>query len=143
MRSELKKKRKQLVEAEKEAMRTSLNFKIRELKKEICDLEDKENRMWVQRSKVLWAANGDKNSKYFHCRATQRMRKNSILKIKNEDEGWSSDSEAVAETLIAYFQVLFTSTNLPLCEAATDSINRVITDEMNDQLSLEFQNWEV
>ncbi|XP_050277977.1 uncharacterized protein LOC126719473 [Quercus robur] len=124
-------------------MRTGLNLKIRELKKEICDLEDKENRMWFQRSKVLWAANGDKNSKFFHCRATQRMRKNSILNIRNEDGGWSSDSEAVAETLTAYFQALFTLANLPLCEAATDSINRVITDEMNDQLSLEFQNWEV
>ena len=67
MRSELKKKRKQLVEAEKESMKTGLNFKIRELKKEICDLQDKENRMWFQRSKVLWAVNGDKNSKYFHC----------------------------------------------------------------------------
>ena len=70
VRSELKKKRKQLIEAEREAMRTGLNFRIRELKKEICDLEDRENRLWFQRSKVLWAANGDKNSKFIHCRAT-------------------------------------------------------------------------
>ena len=66
------------------------------------------------------------------------MRKNSILKIRKEDGGWSSDSEAIAETLTAYFQDLFTSTNMPLCEAAIDSINRVIIDKMNDQLSLEF-----
>ena len=71
------------------------------------------------------------------------MRKNSILKIKNDDGVWSSNSETVAETLTAYFHKLFTSQNLPLCEAATDSINRVITEEMNDQLSLEFQYWEV
>ena len=55
VRSELKKKRKQLIEAEKEAMRTGRNFRIQELKKEICDLEDKENRLWFQRSKALWA----------------------------------------------------------------------------------------
>ena len=79
-----------------------------------------------------------KTLKYFRFRAIQRMRKNSILKIRNEDEGWSSDSEAIAKTLTAYFQVLFTSKNLPLCEATTNSINRVITNEMNDQLSLEF-----
>ena len=66
------------------------------------------------------------------------MRKNSILKIRNEDGGWSSNSETVVKTLTAYFQALFTSENLPLCEATTDSINRVITEEMNDQLSLEF-----
>ena len=48
-------------------MRLRLNFKVQELKKEIIDLVNKENRMWFQRSKVLWAVNGDKNSKFFHC----------------------------------------------------------------------------
>lgn len=71
------------------------------------------------------------------------MQKNSILKIRNATGNWSSISEDVAETLTTYFQELFTSTNLPHYEAATDSINRVIIDEMNEQLSLDFQNWEV
>ena len=132
-----------LVEVEKEATRLGLNFKVPELKKEIIDLVDKENRIWFQRSKVLWAAHDDKNSKFFHCRATQRTRKNSILKIMNDVGIWSSNNEDVAETLIAYFQAFFTSANLPHCEATIDFINRVINNEMNDQLSLEFQNWEV
>ena len=48
-----------LKEAKKEAMRTGVNFQVRELKKEIDELVDREYRMWFQRSKALWAANGD------------------------------------------------------------------------------------
>ena len=71
IRNTLKKKRKELTEAEKEAMRTGQNFKIQRLMGEITELMDKENRLWFQRSKVLWATQGDRNSKYFHSRATQ------------------------------------------------------------------------
>lgn len=96
-------------EAEEEAMRTGVSFQVRELKKEIDELVDKKYRMWVQRSKVLWAANGDKNSKYFHYHATQRKRKNSILKIRKADREWSSDMDQVTKTLTTYFQELYTS----------------------------------
>ncbi|XP_050278364.1 uncharacterized protein LOC126719909 [Quercus robur] len=143
VKRELEKKRKLLREAEAEAMRTGVNFRVRELKKEIDELVDKEYSMWFQRSKVLWATNGDKNSKYFHCRATQRKRKNSILKICKADGEWSSDMGQVTDTLTSYFQELYTSANLPPCEPTTDSINQVINEEMNEQLFREFQAWEV
>ena len=81
VRKELEKKRAALKKAEDVARRTGVNFEVRRLNQEITDLMDKENRMWLQRAKVLWASNGDKNSKFFHSRATQRKRKNSILKI--------------------------------------------------------------
>ena len=55
----LKQKRKELIHVEKEAMRTSQNFRLLELKKEIESLVDKEQRIWLQRSKVLWASQGD------------------------------------------------------------------------------------
>ena len=138
VRRELEKKRKMLKEAKKEAMRTGVDFQVRELKKEIDELVDREYRMWFQRSKALWAANGDKNSKFFHCRATQRKWKNSILNIHKADGEWSSDMEQVTEVLITYFKELYNSTNLPPCAAATNSINQAINGEMNEQLSREF-----
>ena len=71
IRKTLKEKRKELAEAKKEELCIGRNFRIQELKKEIMVLVDKENKLWFQRSKVLWAKQGDRNSKYFHCRATQ------------------------------------------------------------------------
>ena len=53
IRNTLKEKRKEFVEAEKEAVHTGLNFWIQELKKEITNFVDKENKLWFQRSKVL------------------------------------------------------------------------------------------
>ena len=72
---------------------------------------DKENRMWFQQAKVLWALNGDKNSKKFHCRATERKRKNSILKIRDTSGQWRKNPNEVNHCLFEYFQKLFTSIN--------------------------------
>ena len=74
IRKELEFKKKEIVKAEKEAMRSGQNFRVKELMLELNNLMDKEARMWLQRSKVQWAKYGDKNSKYFHARAIQRFR---------------------------------------------------------------------
>ena len=81
VRKELAKKRRFLVDGEKEAMRSGSNHRVREVKREIIELIDKDNRMWFQWAKFLWAKDGDKNSKFFHSRVTQRKRKISIQKI--------------------------------------------------------------
>ena len=60
VRKELAKKRRFLVDGEKEAMRSGSNHRVRELKMEIIELIDKENRLWFQWAKVLWAKDGDK-----------------------------------------------------------------------------------
>lgn len=59
-------KRKQLQQAKKEALVPRVNFPVLELRSEVNDLPNKENRMWFQRSWSLWTVHGDKNSKYFH-----------------------------------------------------------------------------
>ena len=51
----LSRKRKELKEAETIAMRTGNNMHVRVLQKEIVELIDKENRLWFQRVKVMWA----------------------------------------------------------------------------------------
>lgn len=139
VRREIAKRRKLLIEAEKEAWRFGLNYRIRELKREISELMDRENKMWFQRSKVLWVANGDKNSKFFHSRATQRKRKNSILKIRDAAGVWNLNLEDIVKCLIEFYQDLFSSTNLQQNDATTNSINRIISDEMNAQFSSEFK----
>lgn len=48
-------KRRLLAEVKKDSMISGVNNRVRELNLEIDTLFDKENRMWLQRSKTLWA----------------------------------------------------------------------------------------
>ncbi|XP_075659668.1 uncharacterized protein LOC142629542 [Castanea sativa] len=102
VRRELYLKRRQLGEAKSEAQLCDNNSRVRALKEEINDLMDKETRMWLQRSKTLWASHGVIDSKYFHNKATQRYRKNSITNIRSSVGRWCSNYEEVAETLVNY-----------------------------------------
>ena len=143
VRMVLSQKRKELKEAEKVAMRSRNNQQVRELKKEIAELIDKENRLWFQRSKVLWAKFGDRNSKFFHSQASQRKRKNLIRKLKDSNGRVFKENEGIAECLVQYYQNLISSENQQFCDSATDSIQTMITEEMNSKLSSEFTRMEV
>ena len=52
---------------------------VLKLKKEINELLVKEEKMWKQRSRALWLHEGDKNTRYFHSRATQRFRRTKFV----------------------------------------------------------------
>ena len=68
MRRELEIKKNQLVRAEREAMASGNNCRIRSLRMEINLLQDRESRMWCQRSRVLWLSKGDNNTTSFIVR---------------------------------------------------------------------------
>ena len=71
---------------------------------------------------------GDKNSKYFHSRATQRHRKNSIYKIRNSNGRWCSNLKEMANTLGDFYRELFTS--IPLTGLMVQSIPSSISLRM-------------
>ncbi|XP_050259980.1 uncharacterized protein LOC126705069 [Quercus robur] len=88
VRRELEKAKKMLIKAEREAILSGNNFQVRHLKAEIEVLLDKEAIMWQQRSRLLWAREGDRNTKYFHSCATRRHRKNLIESIRDDEGVW-------------------------------------------------------
>ena len=88
VRMELNRLKNPLAKEERVAMVSGNNFRVRQIKKEIEVMQDREATMWAQRSRILWANEGDKNSKYFYCCATRRFRKNSLQGIRDEAGVW-------------------------------------------------------
>ena len=130
-----------IAKIEAETMRRGDNSQLRELKVEIHDLMDKETRMWSQRSRVLWLKNGDRNSKFFHKKATQRFKKNSILGIEDKRGNWQEQPEVIEDIIVEYFAKLFTTRNSVIEEGSLSFIPRLVTDEINEQLMGEFMEW--
>lgn len=84
VRIALAQKRKELSKAEGESMSGRSHARVKLLTEEISKLMDLEERMWSQRSKTEWLRYGDQNTKYFHCRATERNKKNFISGLEND-----------------------------------------------------------
>ena len=75
IKQELEKKNKLLSQAERRVVQgVGGSDLILQLKNEINSLMENEERMWRQRSRALYLKEGDQNTRFFHCRATQRKR---------------------------------------------------------------------
>ena len=117
--------------------------KINQLRKEINDLLDSKETIWRQRSKVHLYKEGDKNTKFFHARASERRKKNSILGLWNEDGVWCESKESITTTIIAYFEKIYTTSSPTRINEVTNAIPRRVTNEMNSKLTKTFTSEEV
>ena len=110
--------------------------RIREMKAEINNMLHQEELAWRQRSRAIWLHAGDKNTKFFHQRATQRKRKNQILGMFNKTGEWCSADEQIADTAVEYFQDLFTSSQPEDGEIGPvlEAVDQRVTDDMNKAL---------
>ena len=106
-------------------------------------LLDREARMWAQRSRLLWASQGDKNTKYFYSWATKRFRKNHIGRITDEQDAWRVQPKEVSAIVVNYYHELFSSSTIDSLSSVLDHVPQVITEEMNASFTREFKEDEV
>ena len=79
------------------------------LRKEINELLDEEEIRWNQRSRVDWLKLGDRNTQYFHHRASQRKRKNEIRGLWDKNGKWCEKMGEIANIATDYFSEIFTT----------------------------------
>ena len=110
---------------------------------EINVLQDRESRMWCQRSRVLWLSKGDNNTTFFHSKATKRFRKNLIRGIRDGNGAWVTNQDDIGNVMESYYKELFLSSNSNLEDDSLEKIPCIVTDEMNGDLMKEFTKLEV
>ena len=113
------------------------------LKQELECLVMKEEKLWHQRSKTHWMKEGDKNSRYFHHRASQRYRRNRIVRLRNSRGVMCMGDDNVASLLEEFYKELFKTSNPCNMEEVVQHTGRVVTEEMNKVLVEEFTRAEI
>ena len=109
VKCEIERKRKELSKAEKRAISGGDSGPMKTLQEEINLLLDKEATMWRQRAKILWLKDGDKNTKFFHSKASQRRRRNYIIRLLDAGGNWCINQQQINETIVNFYTDLFTS----------------------------------
>ncbi|KAL5752380.1 hypothetical protein ACOSQ2_022887 [Xanthoceras sorbifolium] len=77
--------------------------------RELESLLSKEELYWKQRSRVDWLLAGDKNSKFFHRRATVRKKKNQISSLLDNRGVRRESEQGMSSVVLDYFSDLFRS----------------------------------
>ena len=110
---------------------------------EINNLLDSEETIWRQCSKVHWYREGVRNTKFFHARASERRKKNTILGLWNDDGIWCESKESITATTISYFEKIYTTSSPTGINEVISAIPRHVTEDMNTELTKTFTRMEV
>ncbi|KAL0357407.1 UNVERIFIED_CONTAM: hypothetical protein Scaly_1426400 [Sesamum calycinum] len=116
-----------------------------DIREELEKLAAHEETFWKQRGKALWLKEGDRNTTFFHKRASHRFRTNLISKLKNSTGAWVYEEKEIQHCIVSYFQNLFSSNNPNEDDIArgTENLRRVVDTSMEEDLLRPYSEDEV
>ena len=138
----LKNKQHRLQQLEALNMLHETAGEIKELRKEINEVLNREELMWTQRSRALWMKCGVRNTQFFHATVTQRQRNNKIEGLWDSSGWWCEDQGKVEEIILEYFSSIYSTEQAEFQEPNLEAMTRILT-EMNALLLEEFKAEEV
>jgi hypothetical protein len=115
----------------------------KELESQLCELFEREEIMARQRSRVEWLKEGDRNSAFFHARATARKNTNRIDVLVREDGSRFEDQKEIRSVTHNLCEQLFTSEPNLVMEPVLDAIHVKVDIQMNECLCAPYSNVEI
>jgi hypothetical protein len=109
----------------------------------IVELNHHEEVMWQQCSRVQWLQAWDKNTKFFHMRASQRKKKNKISRLKQPDGSVTEDVKELGSMTMGFYKNLYRSEGTQNMEEVLGTVPIKVTPAMNDGLLKPFEEKEV
>jgi hypothetical protein len=118
---------------------------IRSLERQLDEVLSTNERYWKQRARVEWLRQGDRNSRFFHLKASTRKARNRIDGITNELGLWVDSKLEVEGVITQYFEKIFASSNPSMSAIGeiTDGIHTRLDSHKMQQLELNFVGDEV
>uniref|UniRef100_A0A803NH20 DUF4283 domain-containing protein n=1 Tax=Cannabis sativa TaxID=3483 RepID=A0A803NH20_CANSA len=101
---------------------------------ELDGLLHKDEVYWKQRARVDWLRAGDKNTKFFHRKASIRRKNNFIRNITLPDGSISHDSPTIISQFLNFYTNLFSSQGV--CDVAINSILQGISPRLSPEQSV-------
>lgn len=99
--------------------------------------------MWHQQAKHMWITNGDRNTPFFHQKASNRKKRNFINGLTDDSEVWHDDDQNMERIILDYFSDIFHSNCPTDTIVIVRAIQLVVTESMNNFLCQPFQEVEV
>ncbi|CAM8998732.1 unnamed protein product [Rhodiola kirilowii] len=116
------------------------------LSSELDEWMEREELYWRQRSRAEWLKNGDKNTAYFHAKASQRKERNHIDRLKDPTGEFHEAESQIATIIIDYFKDIFKSHADHQgggCNHQFVNVPKGVNEDMNRQLLAPFSEGEI
>jgi hypothetical protein len=109
----------------------------------LMELNHREEVMWRQWSRIQWLAEGDRNTRFFHLRASKRKKRNRINRLKRPDGSFTEDGQEMSSMTREFYNNLYSSEGTTGMEEVLDSVPISMTHDMNEKLVPPFTESEV
>ena len=140
---EIKKLQKKIKDLSMKDATNGNSASMLEASKKLDDLLLKQEIYWAQWSRISWLKHGDKNTKYFHSKASQRRRRNMIQGVKDQHNNWVEEIEDIAGVATEYFENIFKSGACDRMDECLDVVQHKMTVDMQEILSKEYSADEI
>ena len=87
----------------------------------------------------MWLVGGDRNTSFFHAKASNRHQRNSIEGMCDAKGIWEEDDRQVKNIVVNYFSNIFKSNGIFDASAVVGAVQPMVTESMNKGLVQEFQ----
>lgn len=111
--------------------------------RQLCELFEREEIMARQRSRVDWLREGDRNTAFFHARATARRRTNKITVLVEDDGTRCTDQEGIKKLAGKFYEDLFTSEPCVSTDVVLEAIPIKVDVLVNEELGKPYSDDEI
>lgn len=115
----------------------------RDIERQLCELFECEEIMAKQRSRVERIREGDRNTAFFHAKASARKRTNKISSLQRVDGSKCESQGEIKGMVHQFYEHLFSSEPCDSIDAVLDAIPVKVMDEMNADLCKPYTDEEI